>query len=105
MTKLTNIGRATIPRQKEILAAEAGDALMFMKIDTGEYLMMEDTARAIWDAVDGRRSVADIVDRLVVQYEIESEACFCEVRAFLMTLCNRGLIEFIDARDEGKTQA
>lgn len=46
----------------------------------------------VWELIDGRRDVEQIVDALVGEFAVERERARAEVEAFLRALADRGLV-------------
>jgi len=84
---------AVLKRASGVIQAPLEDALIFMNIDAGQYLMLEDTARDIWDMIDGRRSIDEIVGLLVEKYEVEEAVCREEVITFAEALLDQKMID------------
>ena len=52
-----------------------------------------DAGGTIWALVDGERSVSDIARALAVEFDVSEESALADVRAFLATLEDEGLVE------------
>ena len=52
-----------------------------------------ETGSAIWALVDGERSVSDIARELAAEFDVVEESALADVRAFLATLEDEGLVE------------
>jgi hypothetical protein len=63
-------------------------------VDVGQSQLhdMNEVGGRIWELVDGKRSVAGIVDVLVDEHEVDRSRAALETRAFLDKLRERGLI-------------
>ncbi|HUF87243.1 MAG TPA: lasso peptide biosynthesis PqqD family chaperone [Thermohalobaculum sp.] len=87
------IGLETVVvRGSEHVEAEMGGQTVMMSIARGKYFALDGTARRIWELVAEPASVAEIVDRLVAEYEVDRERCTAEVMAFVRELLDNGLI-------------
>lgn len=82
-----------LKRAPGVIQAPLENALLFMNIDAGQYLMLEDTARDIWDAIDGERSVDHIVAILTAKYDVDEPVCRTEVLAFVEALLDQKMLE------------
>lgn len=89
----TPTGETVFRRRQDVVEAPSGDALLFMSMEQGEYFMVDSTARAIWDLIDGERTVDGIVDALVAEYDVDRAACAADVSRFAAELEERGLVE------------
>lgn len=82
-----------VRRRSDVIEAPSNDALLFMNLEVGNYFMIEATGRAIWERIDGKRSLGEIVDALLDEYEIDRATCEHEVRAFVTELLDQKLVE------------
>jgi pyrroloquinoline quinone biosynthesis protein D len=58
------------PRRRDgVLAQTAGDTVVLLVPETGEYFTLEEVGARIWDLADGTRSVAQIADTLADEYD------------------------------------
>jgi hypothetical protein len=55
-------------------------------------MVLEGTAAAIWAAIDGRRTVAEVVDLVAEEYALAADDIRTDVEAFLDDLAERGLV-------------
>lgn len=68
------------------------DETVVMALDSGDFFSLQDTARAIWEKIDGSRDRDAIVATLAKEYGIAGDAISVEVDAFLAELVAAGLI-------------
>lgn len=61
--------------------------------DLQRLYVLEDTARFIWEALDGRRTVEEIATELTEEFEVEYSRALQDVRRFCEELLAAGLIE------------
>lgn len=55
-------------------------------------MVLEGTAASIWAAIDGHRSVAQVVDVVAAEYALPAEDIRADVEAFVADLAARGLV-------------
>ena len=60
-------------RRDDVLAQAAGDTVILLTPDSGEYFTLNEVGGRIWELADGSRSVADIAGVLVEEYEAPLE--------------------------------
>ena len=77
-------------RRSDVLAQGAGDTVILLTPDSGEYFTLNEVGGRIWDLADGSRSVADIVGVLAEEYAAPVD----EIRVDALEL----LDELADAR-------
>lgn len=74
------MGPESRPRRRaDVLAQEAGDTVVLLTPDSGQYFTLNEVGGRIWELADGTRSVAEIAGVLVEEYdapleEIEADA-------------------------------
>ena len=56
-------------------------------------MVLEGTAAAIWAAIDGRRTVAEVVELVAEEYALAADDIRTDVEAFLADLAERGLVQ------------
>lgn len=85
------------------------DNIVFRKIDQ-EYLLvplaassgdvqsiynLNETGAAVWERLDGRKTVSEIVEELLSEYEGQREDLEADVSAFLADLRETGIVEAV----------
>lgn len=74
------------------MEAELGAETLMMRVETGCYFSVQGSAQFIWAAIDGKRSVGDIVDLLMERYEVDRAACEAQTIDFLKQLAAQDLV-------------
>jgi len=80
-------------RKKGVVHRKILDEYILVDTREGEVLTLNEVGGEIWDLIDGRRSVAEIIRMLVEQYEVSEEDAEGDVEEFLTQLLEAGLIE------------
>jgi hypothetical protein len=82
------------------------DGKMFIVGATSTKLvMLNETGTAVWSYLDQPRSVGQIADRLVVDFEVDRGSALADCRSFLEELASRELVlvepgqELVDKRE------
>ena len=86
---------ATIFEHGDLIAVPTKDAIMFMQVESGQYRMLTGTARDIWQLIDGKRTVADIVAAMLEGYDVDRATCESEVKTFLISLESNGMVDVV----------
>ena len=63
-----------------------------MALDTGDFFSLQDTARAIWELIDGTSGRETIIASLAAKYSVDPAAIAPEVDAFLSELQAKRLL-------------
>jgi hypothetical protein len=61
--------------------------------DLQELFVLSETGRSIWERLDGRHSLDDLVAGVVREFEVEAEQARSDALAFIGQLEEAGLIE------------
>jgi len=83
-------------RAEDVLATQSQDVAVLMSMNTGKFIELNETARAIWELTDGSTPVADVVERLCEQFEVTREKCTGDVAGLYARMSDEGLIVFSD---------
>ena len=68
------------------------DEVVVMRLDDGDFFSLTETARDIWQSIDGTRTREELVDVMAELYRVSPEAIMGEVDEFLAGLVAAGLI-------------
>ena len=83
---------SVIQRDLEVIGAEAGQDLVMVSINTGNYYGVSDVAREIWDAIESPKRIADLVAELTAKYDIDPSLCEADTLSFLNDLLDEQLL-------------
>lgn len=76
-----------------VLMTDSGDMKVLMSMDTGQFVELNHTGRAIWELLDGHRTLAQVVDELQRAYAVPRDECETEVSAFADGLLAENLVK------------
>lgn len=76
------------------------DEAVVVRQRAGEVLVMNETAARLLELADGRASVADWVEVLAGEFEVEREALERDVLAFAVDLAEEGMLELVAVSEE-----
>ncbi len=82
------------PAPREGIASRVVDglAIVITARDSTLHTFENDVATEIWQLADGRRSVAQIVDRIAAEFDVERARAEADVVEFVRLLDQRGLV-------------
>ncbi|ELC8443070.1 lasso peptide biosynthesis PqqD family chaperone [Clostridium perfringens] len=89
--KVLNLN-SIIVQKEEVDVTELNGEKVMMDLDRGKYFMLNETGSTIWDAIDKKKSVSEIVDFVLENHEIERELCKNKVLEYLELLRHEELI-------------
>jgi hypothetical protein len=79
-------------RRSDVLAQEAGDTVILLTPDSGEYFTLNEVGGRIWELSDGSRSVADIAGVLADEYEAPVDEIRADALGLLGELADAQLV-------------
>lgn len=82
-----------IPRTGLVLRREHDDWAVLFDPDTGKGFGLDPVGIFLWEHMDGRRTVADLVEEVRVRFAEVPPQVAGDVQGFLKGLHDRGLVE------------
>jgi hypothetical protein len=82
------------PRQ---VSCALRDEAAILNLATGTYFGLDPVAAFIWNKLDAPRTLRELRDALLAEYEVAPERCEEDLRRFMAELCTAGLAEVIAA--------
>jgi hypothetical protein len=89
-----------VSQAKGNLVSNMDGEKVMMSINNGKYYNLGQVGGRIWEIIETPVSVDQITSTLLSEYDIDREACFSQVTAFLQLLLKEGLIQ-TESREEG----
>lgn len=68
------------------------DEVVVMRLSDGDMFSLEETAREIWDSLDGQRSISTIATDLAARHDADPAQISADVLAFVAELGAAGLL-------------
>jgi Coenzyme PQQ synthesis protein D (PqqD) len=84
---------STIRRAPELLAGDIDCEVVLLSLDRGAYYQLNGVGSRIWALAETPIPIAQIVLRLVEEFEVGRAECEACVLEFVRTLCREGLID------------
>ena len=82
-------------RSSDILSAGVDDDLVMMSIQAGNYYNIGGAGTLIWGLLAEPRSMNELIDGVVADYDVERERCASDVGAFVEELLKLKMVEAI----------
>lgn len=87
------MGESTLVRRNaDILSADVAEETVVLDPTDWTYVGLNETAARIWAALDEPRSVAEIIEALLRDYDVDRATCDREVTKFVGEMSDRGLL-------------
>jgi hypothetical protein len=84
------------------LSADVGGDVMVLELDEGVYFGIEGAGQLIWHLVQNPRSIGEVVDRVVDEFDVSRDTAQADVVAFIDSLRVNGLLEVREPDDAAK---
>ncbi len=90
---------STVVAAKDQTSADLADEVVILDLKSGTYYGLDAVGSRIWSLIQEPRTVSDIRDILLEEYEVAFDRCEREILTLLQELAARRLIEVKDATD------
>ena len=67
-----------------------------LNLDRAVYFGLKGVAAHIWDTLQEPRSVAEICDDVMTQFDVASDVCRADVASFVVSMRDAGLVEIVE---------
>lgn len=68
------------------------DEIVVMRLDSGDFFSLADTAAAAWRLIDGTRDRAALIEELAAQFDADEAEIAADLDEFLARLKEQGLV-------------
>ena len=82
--------RLTVPPQ--VMSRLVGEETVLLDLESGMYFGLDSVGKLIWQAVSDGKSLAEAVDSIVAEYDVDEEQAQSDVIEFAGKLVERGLL-------------
>jgi hypothetical protein len=89
-----------ISTSTEVIASETAlsttldSEAVILEKESGMYYGLNDVATIIWESLDERRTVSDLRDVVLAEYDVDPERVQEDVESVLVEMESNGLVEF-----------
>ena len=74
------------------IAVDNGDEILMMSLCAGSYFALSGPAQRIWTLAVAPISLEQIVERLILEYDVDRETCRGQVATFLAELDRKSVV-------------
>ena len=82
---------------KEQVSADLAGEAVILNMESGTYYSLNEVGARVWGLVGEPRTVDEIRDTILEEYEVEADHCERDVVALLEQLADAGLVEIREA--------
>ena len=88
-----NDPKARFVRAPDQLSCELDGEIATLNLGTQFYFGFTDVAAVIWRELESPRTMSELSDAILSEFNVQREECLKDLSIFLRTLQNRGLLE------------
>jgi hypothetical protein len=92
-------GHSVLVVTKDQVSADLSGEAAILNLESGIYYGLNEVGARIWKLVQESKTVNEIKDTLVGEYDVESDQCEADLFALLAELLSKGLIEVKNEKD------
>ncbi len=87
---------SSVVASKAQVSSDLGDEVAILHLWEGEYYGLDAVGARVWSLIQEPRTLREIHEVLVSEYEVEPDRCERDLIALLHGLANEGLVEVWD---------
>lgn len=84
--------KSFVAKSDDQMEANLGAETLMMRVESGQYFSVDETAHTIWGMIDGPTPVSAIIRTLLERYDVDPETCERQTLSFLDDLLTQKLI-------------
>jgi hypothetical protein len=93
----TLAGSSTVALVRHQVSSDLAGETVILNLDTGIYYgLVDEVGARIWSLMQAPRTVAEIRDAILEEYEVAPERCEHDLLALLERLAAEGLVEILE---------
>jgi hypothetical protein len=89
----------TVVATKEQASADLGGEVAILHLKNGIYYGLDPIGARIWNLIQEPRTVSEVRDTLLAEYDVDADRCERDLLALLTQLAENDLIHIVDADD------
>lgn len=90
---------SVVVASKEQIGCDLGGEEVILDLDSGIYYGLNEVGASIWKLIQEPKSVGEIKQAIMDEYEVQPERCETSILRLLNELAERNLIGVIDKKD------
>ncbi len=81
-----------VSKNQDVIWREVDGETVLLNPETGRYFGLNRVACSFWNKVDGKTSLEEIIDQLLLEYEVEREVLSQDIRELVAALTEYQLL-------------
>ena len=90
--------RSTVVATKDQVSADLSGEAAILNLKTSTYFGLNTVGASIWKLIQEPKTVSQIRDAIVEEYDVEPDRCEHDILELLQELLKYGLIEIVDGK-------
>ena len=82
--------RLSVPPQ--VMSRRVGEETVLLDLESGLYFGVDQVGQRVWELAGGGRSLGEVIDVIVSEFEVQRSQAEADVLEFAATLVARGLL-------------
>ena len=91
--RTTVLASSSVVVAKDQVSSDLGGEVAILDLKAATYYGLDNVGARVWSLIQEPRTVVEIRDIVVSEYEVEAERCERDLIALLQSLADKGLIE------------
>lgn len=87
---------ARLQRTPDLVAVDMDGDLVMMNIASGQYFGLSGVGLRVWELLETPRGLAELVQAIQAEYEVDEQTCRNDLLAFVESLLNSGVAQQCD---------
>jgi hypothetical protein len=85
--------KTVVSQSTDIVASDIDDEKVMMSIEKGQYYGLDPIATCVWNLMEKPVTVSDLIDALLLEFDVDRETCERDVLAFLEEIKEDGILQ------------
>lgn len=80
----------------DVVACELDGGNALLDLASSDYYRLNGTAAAVWDGIGEGSTVAQLIERILSEFDVERDQCASDVKTIISALLDAGLVVVAD---------
>ncbi len=93
MKKKSISTESRVSQIEDIVVSDIDDEKVMMSVEKGQYYNLDTVGSRVWELIDKPIKVSELIDALLLKYDVDRETCERDVLVFLEELHKDGILQ------------